>query len=635
MEMDKTLTIKQIIQYLNDRGLKEVSSKLESESHISLESKEIKEIKNYLVENNLEGAIKLLNSQNGNKFDEISKKETNYIREKFLIKNRILIHIIFEFLNNGEVIKAMELIRNQVTEIMNLANEETILNSSIQQEAEIFKQCAQLLFIKDKVKLTEKMKEICKEALLKENIISYIDALVLMKETNYGNKNLSNIIDNVLKNQIKFCKYHNSKENNFSYFFDHICKKENIPYKCLSTIEQFNEEIINVVFSNLQKHFAVILKSNNIVIYKINKYKKRKQSSEISYIGSIHDNKYTIEICLLNTITNPHKNQITSLQWDHKDSLILTASKDKTIKCFDPYTGSCKMTIEGHDGMVSSAVFVLNDSKILSSGLDYKISLWTMDSVCEYSINVPNVTISELLYSSLLNIVIVIAATTNSILFYDIITKEEIDKIPINDVIISCAISKLDNGGYLLVNSSKATPALFLLNLKSKVFQRKYFGHRQERFVNKCNFGGENENFLTCGSDDATVYVWNRNHSIPIFYLKAHSNAVNAIIWSHTYFTDIIISCSEDHTIKILGNDNIEKVYLVSAENEPNKLKNLGNISIHIDNIITNSNHNNASNLNNVTTNIRSMLSRVGNLLVNPFIDINNDPDNNSDDEER
>jgi WD40 repeat protein len=320
-----------------------------------------------------------------------------------------------------------------------------------------------------------------------------------------------------------------------------------------------------------------------------------------------------IEINLINLIEAPHKNQINSLVWNSSDTLILTASKDKLAKVFDPITGVCKLTLEGHEGMVSSAVFVDNETKILTSGLDYKISLWDIQGKLEYSVTVPNITVSEILYSASFNFVILISATTNSILIYDISTKLELDRIPMNDAIVSCAISKLDNGEFLLVNSSKATPVLNLLNLKNKKFVRKYFGHRQERFTIKCNFGGENENFLLCGSEDAKIYIWNRNHSIPIYEIKAHTSPVNAVIWSHCYYTDLIISCSDDHTIKILSNDNVDKIYYFSdkVRSLEHKFVNFDENKLEVRNNTNNTTNNNNSNNTSVVVNTTRNLLNI------------------------
>lgn len=35
-------------------------------------------------------------------------------------------------------------------------------------------------------------------------------------------------------------------------------------------------------------------------------------------------------------------------------------------------------------------------------------------------------------------------------------------------------------------------------------------GYKQQLFMLKCEFGGVNDSFVTCGSDDGQVYIWSK-----------------------------------------------------------------------------------------------------------------------------
>jgi WD40 repeat protein len=645
--MNKNTIIKYIVQHLTERGIKDVSSKLEIESGVQFEPNLIKIIKKLLIEGKIDEAlteIKLKLYPDDKNIDDFHP-QLPFDLEYFLILNKVFIYKLFSLFDKNDDRLFLENIRDYM-EFINTNNNKYKTSTSrthnniINSELELVKQCLTILFNSRKLYSNKSdfdlKQSICKQSSSLDNLLQYINSLVLMKEiSNVNDKNLCQILNTVMKYQILGCKFHNTPNNKFSYFFDHQCKIESIPFKVLLSLEQHNEEILNIVYSNTGRYFAAVLKSNNIAVYKIS-FSIRKQSSMTVNINDTQINSSTIptssksvEITLINTITAAHKNQITSLQWNANDTLILTSSKDKLIKLLDPFTGNCKSTIETHDSMVTSAIFVENDSKILSSGLDYKVSLTNLSSnICEFSVSVPGVTVNELLYSMIYNIVVIISATTNSLIFYDLKSKTEIDKMQMNDVIISCAISKIDNGCYLLVNSSKATPVLNLINLKTKEIKRKYFGHRQERFTIKCNFGGEGENFLLCGSEDAKIYVWNRNHSIPIFVYKAHSSPVNSVIWpykNNETDTDVIISCSDDHTIKVLGNENVDKAFTSSMKGLEHKIVNIEGNKIVFDTngssgIISSSNSNSNS---TALANASNVWSRLSNILTNPFNDVN------------
>ena len=249
------------------------------------------------------------------------------------------------------------------------------------------------------------------------------------------------------------------------------------------------------------------------------------------------------------------------MYYEEESRILITASKDKTVKLFDIYKGVCKKVFE-QANMISSAIFFEEESTILTSCLGQKISLWSRDGTLIDTVT--TVTVNELHYSKKHNIIILIAPTIKAIILYDYSTKSEIDKLKINDTIVSTSLSKTDEGEFFLVNSSNATPVLSLWKLSTRKIIRKYFGHRQERLTTKCSFGGELENFLLSGSDNKEIYIWNRNASVPVLVIKAHSSCVNSVIWPTLRpFSSIVISGSDDHTIKVFSNDKTGKISFV------------------------------------------------------------------------
>lgn len=567
--MEKSNIIRYILRHLNNRELEVVSQKLEIESLVSLYNNYIKQIKSMLMNCEIsigEIIIYIEKLQNGDNYENI---DFNHL---VLIKHKIKIFEIFEYLINNESFKALSSIRETITNYKCRYNYPHSNLCDYTKFVEDIKKCSKLIFMKNQEEIKGYMYSISPESLSKQDLINFIENLSFnsIGQIYKSNKNLYDVLDSLMKKQINECKYHNTTNLTYTFFNDHVCPKTLIPYKLIFSLENYNEEIQNIIFSNSMKYFAVILKSNSIIIYKLYCEKP----------SNIRNKQSTVEIILVNSILNPHSSMITSLQWKNDDSCILTSSKDKMIKIFDPFRGTCLLIIDKNRDMVSSAIFAGNHTKIISSCLDYKISLWDLSGECNFSINLIGLTVSELHFSALYNYFIIISATTNSILFYDFETREEIYNLPMNDVIISCATSKLDDGGYLLINSSKATPVLNLINLKSCTqIERKYFGHRQERFSNKCNFGGQSENFLLCGSEDARIYIWNRHHSIPISSIKVHSAPVNSVIWASNEFKDFLISCSDDHTIKFISNEKLDKVQEVIEIKEEFTGNTLNNIN--------------------------------------------------------
>ena len=80
-------------------------------------------------------------------------------------------------------------------------------------------------------------------------------------------------------------------------------------------------------------------------------------------------------------------------------------------------------------------------------------------------------------------------------------------EVEITDTVTSIALSK--DGRYLLANVSLKSPRLELYDLghpeskKAELVRRYQGGHSQSLYVIRCTFGGANESFVLCGSEDA------------------------------------------------------------------------------------------------------------------------------------
>lgn len=59
---------------------------------------------------------------------------------------------------------------------------------------------------------------------------------------------------------------------------------------------------------------------------------------------------------------------------------------------------------------------------------------------------------------------------------------------------------------------------------------------RSSRFVLRPCFGGYNEAFIACGSDDTQVYLWHRDTGKLLGVLPGHSGTVNCCSWSPTNY---------------------------------------------------------------------------------------------------
>lgn len=85
-------------------------------------------------------------------------------------------------------------------------------------------------------------------------------------------------------------------------------------------------------------------------------------------------------------------------------------------------------------------------------------------------------------------------------------------------------------------------------------------------FVLKCTFGGANEGFVLCGSEDATVSIWNKEkgdivakiggQTSPQYPLTSHTQVINCVSWSPSD-PFIFATASDDQTVRLWGIENM------------------------------------------------------------------------------
>lgn len=560
--MDKQNTIKLIIQHLKEKGYNEVSSLLEQEAQVSSETEELRDLKTFISTKNFDEAVNLIVTHCS-------------ISEKILIIPKIRILQLFDKIleNFHEDKKENEIAQKTSLEFLRDLSK----SKNIYEKDSTISKCSSLFFIQSKTELLAKMKQLCPASSSRERLLEFIQSTLSksksLLKTLYPSS-LERMVKDVVKDQIEKCGYHNMKSDHTSYFEDHICDKTLIPTEKAYTLDNFKEAITNLVLSQNETYFAAVLKNNSISVYQIS----HKNTSETSNSQDLDDatvislqdpnlasrahqnilGHITINISFVRSFT-PHKDQITSLSWHSNETWILTGSKDQTIKVWNIETGDLVLKISDNvPAAVSSVIWFQDESMILGLFYDQSLVLWNLKGEQIETSKIENIS-SEMHYSRACNTLVMSVPVTKAIIIYDCYKREQIDKLPINDTIISLALTKLDGGTHLLVNSSNETPIISLWDLKERKLLRKYFGHRQDKLSKYCAFGGANENFLVCGSDTKEIYIWNRKYSLPVYVIPAHSGVVNAVIWPKT-LSSVIISASDDHTVRIFTNRYVRKV---------------------------------------------------------------------------
>jgi len=232
----------------------------------------------------------------------------------------------------------------------------------------------------------------------------------------------------------------------------------------------------------------------------------------------------------------------------------LTASSDKKIKLWDTETGDLIKTLAGHTDIVCAAVWMADHEHFVSGGIDDFMILWNKKG--ELMEKIKHSRVLDLVVAESGNLVYAVCAGSYKIGVFDIQKKKDINQILEKDVIISTTITK--DGKFLLVNTSYKNPELHLWSLVNYELVQRYTGHVQEKYMIRCSLGGNGERFIACGGEDTKIRIWHRNVPNPVAVLSGHTLTVNGVCW-HPKNPKILISCSDDYSIKIWSTEDISE----------------------------------------------------------------------------
>ena len=494
-----------ILEFLERNGYKETFEKLKKKTGCEYIEKNQKIVEELINVNKINDLIIYIDTNM-----KISNEEKIYYIKMLKIKKYIEL-VTDNCLRGAEQINSLNYLRTEIAPLLN----QDFKNS------ELLNALTYILFLKDKNKLKEyienflfsyKDNSFIIEQICKRNIISL--------ETIYDTFNRSSkeaiIYENIITLTIK--------DNTLSPF-----KPNEIWFVEISR----NKNYIGVGFSNA-----------NLSIFDIKKDKTKEININLNLSFSANEQN--------------KKDEITALCFSNDEKYILVCLSSFKIVVFDIQNGQKVKEFNNlHTSEITSIITMPNsNNKFLTSSIDKKIIMVDISNNENPGVEVGRFCRTrQILFSECNNYIIIISASKNEIICYNLSSNKIEYKINTeNEAIVYGSISKTDKGKYLIYNISKEKPKILLYNLVQKKVDEKFTGHTQKLMIIKCSFGGDKDQFILSGSEDYTVYVWERGYSsLPKYRFNGHLGIVNgAEMWNNEFF----LSVSDDKTIKIWYNKN-------------------------------------------------------------------------------
>lgn len=523
--------LEMILQYLYENKLFESEKLLGEKANIIFDQKEIQQLKNYLKDHLFDDAILFLEKSN---FENLQRSEVLN-----LIKSRKYIELIKE----GKKEIALEFLRNEI--------------SQIHSDQKILNKYTVLLFQQNVSDLDKFLKLNFNDINNDEIIIKKIQSLLCLSIDSNGNRILpNNRLETLLKNYIDLMSNGNvefdTNINNSNFLTQNI---KSIKFDNQKIIEKHDDEVWLIEITLNNKYFVTCSRNGILCVFQ----------------AEFSPKEIKIE-CINNFLA--HRKYITSMKWSNQDNnYLLTSSADKQIKLWNAIEGKCLKTFMIHLDIVTSVLW-LNKDTFISGSIDKKMLISTISGFSNTNINSRNSNITskiicsetflrvrDLLLSSHLNCVIVIPASMNDIIFYNYKEFREVHRFAELDPIISANVSKYDEGRYLITNVSRVNASINLYDLSTFTIINKFYGHTQDQYIIKCSFAGTQDEYIVCGSEDASIFLWHRNNSIPIHVINGHTGALNSVEWIINNVSSLLLSVSDDHTLRVWTDKSVQIIY--------------------------------------------------------------------------
>ena len=505
-----------VLEFLERNGYKQSFEKLKEKTNCKYIEKNQKTVEDLLKQNKINELISFID-----KNMKISNEEKIYYIK--ILKIKKYIELVTKNCDKGlEQKNSLNYLR---TEIAPLLNQDL-------KNVELLNTLTYILFIKNKNILKEYIENF---------LFSYEDNSFIINQICKRNIiSLESLYDNynkVIKDSISY-------ENIISLPINDNCLK---PFK--------PNEVWFVEISKNKNYICIGFSNANISVFDIKKSKNKEISISLNLTFSGNEQN--------------KKDELTCICFSNDEKYILAGLSSFKIILFDVTNGTkIKEFNNLHTSEITSIISMPNaNNKFLTSSIDKKILMLDISNGDNTYIGKFCRT-KQILFSEFYNYIIIISGSKNEIICYNLSTNKTEYKIITNenDQIVYGNISKTDKGKYLIYNISKDKPRIVLYNLIQKKAEEFFKGHMQKLMIIKCCFGGDKDQFILSGSEDYTVYVWERGFStLPRYRFKDHLGVVNGVeMWNN----DFIISVSDDKTVKIWysKNDNVQSIKFIKKE---------------------------------------------------------------------
>ena len=217
-----------------------------------------------------------------------------------------------------------------------------------------------------------------------------------------------------------------------------------------------------------------------------------------------------------------HTAPITQVQISPDDSLLISASADKTIRLWNISTGELIRTIAGHNERVTALSFSPDRESFASASTDRTIKIWGIDGDLRTILQGHTNEVTTIAFSSTGRLAS--GSADNTVRLWDIDRRTSTILGKHNGIVSTLAFSP--DGKTLASGSRDSTISLW--SVDDAKLRRTLTGHSSS--VNALSFN-QDGSVLASGSDDTSIRLWNPETGDPITALAGTQDRVVSVVF--------------------------------------------------------------------------------------------------------
>ncbi|KAJ5098527.1 hypothetical protein N7532_005528 [Penicillium argentinense] len=238
-----------------------------------------------------------------------------------------------------------------------------------------------------------------------------------------------------------------------------------------------------------------------------------------------------------------HSHWVDLITWSSDGSRLASASKDKTVRIWDPATGQCASTLEGHNSSVTSIAWSPDGSRLASASEDKTVRIWGLaTSQCVSTLKGHSSWVASIAWSPD-GSRLASASEDKTVRTWDPATGQCASTLEGHSSSVK-SIAWSPDGSRLASASEDKTVRIWGLATSQCVSTLK--GHSS--WVASIAWSPDGSR-LASASEDKTVRTWDPATGQCASTLEGHSSSVKSIAWSPD--GSRLASASEDKTVRI------------------------------------------------------------------------------------